>query len=143
VDAPWLAAKETGDGQRSTVGGMSFNLKQLSRILVRFRPKDTSAREFLSRILCQRSTNPDCKIDKELTEGGTPLVEVEFDSKEVIRLDPSSMTAADIVRLVSNKSSEMDMNKQLEAAGLSEHTFNIGNSKGAAFAGAQRKIPRQ
>lgn len=44
-----------------------FNLKQLSRIFVRCRPEDTSAREFLARIVCQQETNPDCKIERKLT----------------------------------------------------------------------------
>ena len=121
----------------------SFNLKQLSRILIQFRPQDRSAREFLSRIVCQRGTNPDCKIEKELVVTGNPLIEIEFNTKEVVRLDPSEMTVSDIVRLVSDKSSEMDMIKQLKAAGLADHTFEIREARGASFVGEQTKIPRQ
>ena len=50
-----------------------FNLQQFSRILVRCRPEDTSAREFLARIICQRETNQDCKIERQLMYVTTAL----------------------------------------------------------------------
>lgn len=48
---------------------MSMNLKQITRILVQFSPlagNGASAREFLARIVCAQSSNPDCKIEQKV-----------------------------------------------------------------------------
>ena len=96
---------------------MKLDLRQLSRIVVRFRPQDRSAREFLSRVVCQSGTNPDCKIEHALMSDnadGTASVEVEFDTKEVVRLETDGMTVGDILRFVSNKSREREVTETFE-----------------------------
>ena len=97
-----------------------FSLKQLSRIFVQFRPEDRSAREFLSRIICQRGTNPECKIEQALTvePGAEPVIEIEFDTKEVVRVDPSGMTVGEILRVVEGRAMEMETASMLKKAGL-------------------------
>lgn len=74
TDSVWvLCADIYGDYQAKTRIHwikMSMNLKQISRIMVQFSPwtqkNSSSAREFLARIICQQSTNPDCKIERKI-----------------------------------------------------------------------------
>lgn len=74
---------------------------------------------------------------------GDPLIEIEFDNKESLQLQPSTMTVNDIVSLLKNRADEMDMNTRLKAAGLANHTFAGDAVTGRDFVGTGHKIPRQ
>ncbi|KAI8111378.1 hypothetical protein M9435_003879 [Picochlorum sp. BPE23] len=118
--------------------------------MVQFSPwtqkNSSSAREFLARIICQQSTNPDCKIERKILLKGDPKVEIEYDNKEVTKLETSGMTVDDIVNIVKNRADEMEMSAQLKAAGLSGYTFTSTwkrDTKGKDFVGSAHKIPRQ
>lgn len=77
---------------------------------------------------------------------GDPKVEIEYDNKEVTKLETSEMTVDDIVNIVKNRADEMEMNAQLKAAGLSGYTFSSTwnrNTKSKDFVGSAHKIPRQ
>ncbi len=122
----------------------SMKLSNLRKIVLRFRPQDRSAREFLARVVCQRATNPDCEIDIQLHDD-RPSVEVEFDTKEVVRLETEGMTAGDIVRLVSNKSKEREVMETFERAGWQKEMV-VGGPEGSAswnYAGVGVRIPRR
>lgn len=122
----------------------SMQLGNLRRIVLRFRPQDRSAREFLARVVCQRATNPDCEIDIQLHDGA-PSVEVEFDTKEVVRLETEGMTAGDIVRLVSNKSKEREVMETFQRAGWRKEMAVVGGPAGGKwnYAGVGVRIPRR
>lgn len=74
---------------------------------------------------------------------GHPLIEIEFDNKEKLQLEPSSMTVDDIVNMLKNRADEMDMNARLQAAGLAKHRFAGDFATGRDFVGTKHKIPRQ
>ncbi len=119
-----------------------MHLSNLRRIVLRFRPQDRSAREFLARVVCQRATNPDCEIDIHLHDCA-PSVEVEFDTKEVVRLETEGMTAGDIVRLVSNKSKEREVMETFERAGWRKEVAVGGSEGNRNYAGVGVRIPRR
>lgn len=74
---------------------------------------------------------------------GDPLIEIEFDNKETVQLEPKTMTVNDIVSVLKNRADEMDMNARLKAAGLANHTFASDCVTGQDFVGTRHKIPRQ
>lgn len=74
---------------------------------------------------------------------GSPLIEIEFDNKEKLSLEPTGMTVNDIVSLLKNRADEMDTNARLKAAGLDSHRFTGDFATGRDFVGTRHKIPRQ
>lgn len=137
----------TEDIPKNTTSAMKFDLRQLSRVVVRFRPQDRSAREFLSRVVCQSGTNPDCKIEHSLTvdDGVRPSVEVELDTKEVFRLETDGLTVGDIVRFVSNKSREREVTETFERAGWKKDAggATVCGERGRGYGGMWARIPRR
>ena len=114
---------------------------------MQFRPEDRSAREFLSRIVCQRDTNPDCKIEQSLTvePGAAPVIEIEFDTKEVVRVDPVGMTVGEILRVVEGRGMEMETAKVLKKAGLEGVRWDVGGEGGEGgngWAGRGERVER-
>jgi len=77
---------------------------------------------------------------------GDPVVEIEFDNKEVTRLETSDMNVNEIVQVIKSRAEEMDMQEKLKSAGLSDKKFEtswVAGTKSHEIAGMKRHIPRQ
>lgn len=103
-----------------------MQLKQLSRVIVRFNPwqqNGKSAREFLSR--CQSpsaaASNPDCKIETLVRTQGDPYVIVEYTNKKQERIDTALRTVNQILDQINAVAEEMTVKEMLSKAGVLGH----------------------
>ncbi|KAI7839748.1 hypothetical protein COHA_006552 [Chlorella ohadii] len=79
-----------------------MQLKQINRILVQFSPytgNARSAREFITRITSRKAqeSNADCKIETRVRVKGEPFVEIEYENKQVARIDTGELTIQQIL----------------------------------------------
>lgn len=129
-----------------------MQLKQISRILVQFSPytgQARSAREFLARVTSTPAqlTNPDCQIKTRVRVKGDAFVEIEYDNKQVTRIDTGDMTVQQILEQVQSRAEEMDTMQKLKDAGLGssllESSWQQHMGKETVAVGSIKFIPRQ
>ena len=73
------------------------------------------------------------------------MIEIEFDTKEVVRVEPAGMTVGDILRVVEGRAMEMETGKVLKKAGLEGVRWEVGGLGvgGRGWGGAWERVERQ
>jgi large subunit ribosomal protein L53 len=100
-------------------------LRHLKRVFISFSPLDpraTSARELLQRVGCDaaRKSNPACAVEFAVDEAaapGTSYVELQFADDQQARLATADFRVDDIVRIIEQKASEMEMRSVMKEVG--------------------------
>lgn len=113
-------------------------LRHLKRVFIQFSPLDaraTSARELLQRVGCDaaRKSNPACEVEFKVEESGAAggsFVELQFVDDATARLSTADHRVDDIVRLIEQKASEMEMRSVMKEVG-----FDPSKQQGAAGSG--------
>ncbi|KAI8477140.1 MAG: hypothetical protein J3K34DRAFT_399503 [Monoraphidium minutum] len=101
-------------------------LRHLKRVFIQFSPLDpraTSARELLQRVGCDaaRKSNPACQVEFNIDEAakpGTSFVELQFNDDAQQRLPTADYRVNDIVRIIEQKASEMEMRSVMKEVGF-------------------------
>lgn len=101
-------------------------LRHLKRVFIQFAPLDpkaTSARELLQRVGCDaaRKSNPACQVEFKVDEDGKPgssFVELQFIDDAQQRLPTADYRVDDIVRIIEQKASEMEMRTVMKEVGF-------------------------
>lgn len=101
-------------------------LRHLKRVFIQFAPLDpkaTSARELLQRVGCDaaRKSNPACVVEFSIDEKGKPgssFVELQFVDDVQQRLNTADYRVDDIVRIIQQKASEMEMRSVMKEVGF-------------------------
>ncbi|KAL4439865.1 hypothetical protein ABPG75_002866 [Micractinium tetrahymenae] len=129
-----------------------MQLKQISRILVQFSPytgQARSAREFLARVTSRpaQATNPDCQVLARVRVKGEPFVEIEFDNKQVARIETGGLTIQQILEQVQSRTEEIDTMQKLKDAGFGssklESSWQRELGKETSTVGQVQFVPRQ
>jgi large subunit ribosomal protein L53 len=119
-------------------------LRHLKRVFIQFSPLDpraTSARELLQRVGCDaaRKSNPACAVDFAVDESGAPgssFVELQFADDATQRLATADYRVDDIVRIIAQRASEMEMRSVMTEVGYdpaaAAAAAATGKGKGAA-----------
>jgi large subunit ribosomal protein L53 len=125
-------------------------LRHLKRVFIQFSPLDpraTSARELLQRVGCDaaRKSNPACAVDFSVDEAGgagSAFVELQFVDDAQQRLPTADLRVDDIVRLIDQKASEMELRAVMKEVGFDPAAQAAAaaaqGSKGAAASGGKR-----
>jgi len=101
-------------------------LRHLKRVFIQFSPLDpraTSARELLQRVGCDaaRKSNPACAVEFSVDEAGAPgsgFVELQFNDDARQRLPTADYRVDDIVRIIEQKASEMELRSVMKEVGF-------------------------
>ncbi|KIY99651.1 hypothetical protein MNEG_8310 [Monoraphidium neglectum] len=101
-------------------------LRHLKRVFIQFSPLDpraTSARELLQRVGCDaaRKSNPSCQVEFNIDEAGKPgssFVELQFVDDAQAKLQTADYRVDDIVRIIEQKASEMEMRTVMTEVGF-------------------------
>ncbi|GBF92570.1 hypothetical protein Rsub_05184 [Raphidocelis subcapitata] len=124
-------------------------LRHLKRVFISFSPLDpraTSARELLQRVGCDaaRKSNPACAVEFAVEEAGAPggaFVELDFVDDARARLATADFRVDDIVRLIEQKASEMEMRTVMKEVGFDPATLagpRGGGSSGGGGGGKKK-----
>eukprot|EP00878_Enallax_costatus_P011841 GHUV01012363.1.p1 GENE.GHUV01012363.1~~GHUV01012363.1.p1 ORF type:complete len:119 (+),score=22.17 GHUV01012363.1:727-1083(+) len=100
-------------------------LKHLKRVFIQFHPADaraTAARELLARVGNDKSrkSNPECVVDYKVVETAQVprcFVELQFTDNEKQKLYTADLTVADIVRIIEQKATEMELRTVMKEVG--------------------------
>ncbi|KAI3431802.1 hypothetical protein D9Q98_010555 [Chlorella vulgaris] len=129
-----------------------MQLKQISRILVQFSPytgQARSAREFLARVSSRpaQASNPECTVQTNLRVKGDPFIEIEFDNKQMTRIDTAGLNIQQILEQVQSQAEEMDTMQKLKAAGFGsqklDSSWHQKLGKDSVSVGKVEHVPRQ
>jgi hypothetical protein len=79
---------------------------------------------------------------------GEPFVEIEYENKQVTRIDTGSLTIGEIMEQVQSRAEEMDTMQKLKAAGFGagdklESAWQQHLGKESSSVGQVQFIPRQ
>ncbi|TPX47589.1 hypothetical protein SeMB42_g02097 [Synchytrium endobioticum] len=94
-------------------------LKFIEKVTVRSSPSVRSARTFLDSLYPDknRAQNPKCVISVNISDSiETPSIEVIYKDKKSIKLDPSSMSAAEILKDINQHSRKLQMMEDINAS---------------------------
>lgn len=100
-------------------------LKHLKRVFIQFHPSDgkaTAARELLARVGNDkaRKSNPDCVVEYKVVETSQiprSFIELQFSDSESHRLYTADLKVADIVKLIEQKATEMELRSVMKDVG--------------------------
>jgi large subunit ribosomal protein L53 len=124
-------------------------LRHLKRVFISFSPSDpraTSARELLQRVGCDaaRKSNPACAVEFAVEESGAPggaFVELLFVDDASARLATADYRVDDIVRVIEQKASEMEMRSVMKEVGFdpTKAAAVLGGPGGGSGGGGQKR----
>ena len=118
-------------------------LRHLKRVFIQFSPLDpraTSARELLQRVGCDaaRKSNPECAVEFKVDEDAAPgssFVELQFVDDAQARLATADYRVDDIVRIIEQKASEMEMRSVMKEVGFDPSAAGAGGGAGGGKGG--------